>query len=64
MKLAEYLTRHNITQAAFADMIEMSVASVSRIANGLQRPDLDTLLAIKRATRGKVGLDDFADSAP
>ena len=64
MKLSDYLKAKGITQADFATAIGMSVASVSRIASGLQRPDLDTLLAIKRASGNAVRDEDFERVPP
>lgn len=60
MKLSDYLDAHQIRQTEFAAQIGRSVASVSRLVNGLQKPDLDTLLAIQAATDGEVMAVDFA----
>lgn len=59
MRLAQYLSREDLTQAAFAKKIGRSIATVSRIANGLQKPDTDTVLAIEDATRGAVRFRDL-----
>lgn len=61
MRLSEYLKKNVLTQSAFAEKIGRSIASVSRLANGRQKPDLDTLLAIERETDGKVRACDFAE---
>jgi transcriptional regulator with XRE-family HTH domain len=63
MKLAEYLKSAGTTQEAFAARIGRSGASVSRLVNGLQKPDFDTMLAIDQATEGKVTVADFASDA-
>lgn len=63
MKLAEYLSEFGISQADFAAMIGLSAPSVSRLVKGTQRPNLDTILSIERATGKKVTASDFADLA-
>ena len=59
MQLAEYLEREGLTLQEFADRIDRHESTVSRIARGLVFPDRDTLLAIQRATKGKVAVRDF-----
>ena len=60
MRLSEFLETRGITQTDFASRIERSIASVSRLCAGLQKPDLDTLLSIERETGGLVVTRDFA----
>lgn len=62
MKLLDWLHSTKTPLAQFAPRIGLSISSVSRIAHGLQTPDPDTLIAIRKATKGKVDLDDFASS--
>lgn len=59
MKLVDYLAAQNLTMQAFGAQIGRSTATVSRIARGMQRPDWDTLEAIKIATKGRVTANDF-----
>ena len=63
MRLADYLRDRKIRNADFAKRIGRSDASVSRLARGLQRPDWDTLEAIRRETEGAVTANDFHSSA-
>ena len=64
MRLSDYLKKTGTTQSAFADKIGRSVASVSRLASGEQRPDWDTIEAIERETGGKVTRKDFGPPIP
>lgn len=59
MKLADYLMSKNLTLTVFAERIERSPATVSRIARGEQRPDWATIEAIRLATDGAVEPNDF-----
>lgn len=59
MHLAEYLRTKEIKLAEFATRIGRSPATVSRLANGKQQPDWDTVKAIRRATKGAVTANDF-----
>lgn len=63
MHLADYLRDHEITLAAFAERIGRSPATVSRLANGKQLPDWDTVRAIRRATKGAVTANDWDQAA-
>ena len=64
MFLAAWLVAEKMTQAEFAAKIGRSDASISRLCNGLQKPDFATLLAIERETGGQVTTKDFADLDP
>lgn len=59
MKLADWLAETGTSQTEFAKLVDLSSASVSRLVHGTQKPDLQTLQAIRAATRDRVGLDDF-----
>jgi transcriptional regulator with XRE-family HTH domain len=60
MDLRTYLAREGLGLDDFAKRIDRSLASVSRIARGLQRPDWDTMERICRATNGEVTPNDLA----
>jgi DNA-binding transcriptional regulator YdaS (Cro superfamily) len=57
--LSEWLTRENVSQAAFARMIGASPVSVSRWCAGDNFPRRDALAAIAEATRGEVTANSF-----
>ena len=59
MKLDQYLEANGLTLAKFGSLIGRSPATISRIARGINRPDWDTLEAIKLATAGAVTANDF-----
>ena len=59
MNLTQYLEKHNITHDEFAALIGKHRTSVSRFCSGDRKPDLETLEAIHRATKGKVKAEDF-----
>lgn len=59
MTLAEYLARHNISQADFAAQIGATQAAVSRYASGARMPKAAHMASIRSATHGTVTADDF-----
>lgn len=61
MKLAAYLREQGLTLEQFAQKIGRTAASVSRLQNGKQRPDWDTMEAIRRETGGLVTPNDFIE---
>lgn len=62
MQLSDYLKLRRMTATQFAEMIGVSVATVSRIANGINRPDWDTLDKIEAATDHAVSMADFRNT--
>ncbi|MCX5571458.1 hypothetical protein [Kaistia nematophila] len=63
MKLADYLAAEKISHAAFADLIGVSQAAVTRYARGARFPHRVVLAKIKAATNGAVTFTDFLDMA-
>jgi transcriptional regulator with XRE-family HTH domain len=61
MHLSDYMTEQNLTDAAVAEAIGRSRATVNRIRNRKVRPDWETIKAIRQFTRGKVTADDFEE---
>ena len=59
MTLDRYLTDNNLSNAAFGVLIGVSGEAVRRYRNGTRWPDRETLLAIEKATRGRVTANDF-----
>lgn len=59
MTLTEYLKEHDLSPARFAADLAVSPSAVTRWIRGERRPDLESLAAIEKATKGKVGLADF-----
>ena len=60
MDLNEYLPRHKITEAKFAEQIGTSQPTVNRMRKG-QLPSKELMVAIFEATKGAVRADDFFD---
>jgi DNA-binding transcriptional regulator YdaS (Cro superfamily) len=60
-QLRNYLSRHGISQSAFAAMIGVNESTVSRYVQGPVRPSWATALRIERATSGAVPLSAWAD---
>jgi plasmid maintenance system antidote protein VapI len=55
MTLPEYLSEHQMTQAAFAERVGLNQATVSKLCRKDRPPiSIDTALEIERATGGKV----------
>jgi transcriptional regulator with XRE-family HTH domain len=59
MILYDYLEETRETQSAFGARIGRDRSTVNRLVNGKVRPDWPTLLAILRATGGRVTPNDF-----
>lgn len=59
MKLETYLSEHELTDEAFAALINRNQSTVSRLKRGVTRPDWQTLAAIANATDGAVTANDF-----
>jgi transcriptional regulator with XRE-family HTH domain len=64
MTLDDYLTKHDITEAAFGAVIDKSQAAVNRYRTGKRRPAGDTLAKIAVASKGKVQPADFFPEVP
>ena len=60
MDLDRYLSTHDVTAAAFAEMIGVSAASVTRIRQGQQNIPLTLASKIVEASAGKVTLEALA----
>ncbi|MBU6525944.1 helix-turn-helix transcriptional regulator [Methylocystis sp. MJC1] len=59
MKLADYLTKNDITHADFGRLIRISQAAVTRYAQGDRFPKKEILERIYAATEGAVTPNDF-----
>lgn len=59
MNLKDYLSSLTITDAEFGAQIGVSQSQVSRIKNGKTAPSLAVIVAIEKATKGKVGAKDI-----
>lgn len=62
MKLATYLSKHGLTEEAFAAEVKQSVFAVRKWANGQRFPRESNLREIARATKGKVTAADFLEA--
>ena len=58
MTLADYLTKHDMNDAAFAALINVNQSTVNRIRRG-QTPSAAVIEAIAIATKGAVQPNDF-----
>ena len=57
--LSQYLTKNKIRQAAFAQQINSTQATVSRLAAGTQQPSPEMAATISRATGGEVAISSW-----
>lgn len=62
MNLGDYLRMKDITQARFAQQINVTQATISRYALGIRMPRREHLIAIREATDGLVTALDFVAS--
>lgn len=62
MKLIDYLSSLTITDAEFGAKIGVSQSQVSRIKHGKTAPSLAVIVAIEKATKGKVGAKDIFEA--
>lgn len=61
MDLNDWLHQMGLSQKDFAELIDRTPATVSRIVNGINRPDGETMSRIAEATSNKVTPNDFYD---
>lgn len=60
MKLSEYLSENNLTQADFARVVGESPQNIERYVNGKRKPSDETVMQrIADATKGEVTANDF-----
>jgi len=59
MKLAKYLTDHDLSHKDFADMIGVTSEAVRLYATGQRRPRQNIIEKIREHTDGKVMAGDF-----
>jgi transcriptional regulator with XRE-family HTH domain len=59
MKLDKFMADREMTDSQLAEEIRRSRSMVTRYRLGQCRPPFDVIMAIKRATEGKVGFEDF-----
>lgn len=53
-KLADYLKRHNLKQAEFADRIGIRQSTISKLCTGATGISLQTAALIERETGGEI----------
>lgn len=63
MKLQDYLSKHELTDAAFALKVGLSQSQISRLRRGRSLPSWEAISAIATATKGKVTADDWVTAA-
>lgn len=59
MQLSTYLENSNLSDAKFAEIIDVDRSSVSRMRRGLHIPNRDVMQRIFDATNGAVTANDF-----
>lgn len=62
MRLKDWLTQSDTTQAAFAERLRVRRETVIRWCGDDNIPDMPTILEIEKATDGAVGPNDWADA--
>lgn len=61
MKLDDYLEKKNMTAKEFARISGLSDSHLSMIRSGAMKPSRDAIIAIHKATKGKVTFKDLVD---
>jgi len=64
MLLKEYLSSHNISQAAYADTLGVSNTYISHILSGRRRPSKRLCSLISYSSHGLVSQSDLLSCAP
>lgn len=65
MKLAEWLKDRQMTQAAFAELIDSDQSHISDLVREKVKPKLESIVRIQQATQGAVQAQDWLpDVAP
>lgn len=59
MHLSDYMAKHKLDDAAMAEKIGRTRATVSRIRRRVVRPDWETISRLSSLTKGQVTADDF-----
>lgn len=59
MKLETFISDNGMTDAEFGVLVGLSQSQVNRLKRGKSRPSWDALIAIEKATGGKVKAADF-----
>lgn len=62
MQLEVYLESRNFEQKEFAEMVGISVASISNYLSGRRKPSLEIGRKIEQVTNGKVTIDDLIEN--
>lgn len=58
MKLADYLTKHDLSQAEFAEIVSVSQARIAQLCSG-DMPSLKLAQRIDVATKGAVRMSEW-----
>ena len=59
MKLGKYLKQQGITQAKFAEMVDVARPFITQIIAGIKNPSLILAKRIEKASKGMVTTDDL-----
>ena len=59
MKLKKYLATYNIRLTTFAKLSKIKISYLSQIKNGHKVPSLKVALAIKKASKGAVTIEEL-----
>ena len=63
MHLSDFMLWKNLTDADVASRIGRDRATVSRIRRRVVRPDWETIISLKKMSRGEITADDFTELA-
>lgn len=69
MKLKDYISLHNLTEAEFAERVEVLASTINRLISkhgepAVRKPSFELMAKIAAATGGKVLPNDFMDDLP
>lgn len=59
MRLSDYMAKRGLSDAAMAQRVGCSVATIFRLRLGHGRPSLERAYRIEQVTQGAVGLADW-----
>lgn len=61
MQLPDYLKKHKLTHAQFAEKVNVSQPHIANILSGKRRPSIELAKRIEIVTKGSVILDDLLE---
>ncbi len=60
MRLSQWMKETHVSQTEFADLTGIDQSLLSKYLKHVRRPNVDQALAIERATKGAVPVEEWA----